>query len=98
MKYQPSQQFIKMLKDIGLETEKNLDDIKSKKKITNYKCGISNVDTEIKYGPMNLNFCVLRKEEVEKIVNEFHNEINNKYGSMENYFDKIFSLLEKKNE
>ena len=47
---------------------------------------------------MNLNFCVLRKEEVEKNVNEFHRKIKDKYGSMENYFDKIFSLLEKKNE
>ena len=96
MKYKPSKHFIDMIKDIGLETEKNLEAIKSKKKITNYKFGISNANDEIKYGLMNLDFCVVRKEETEKIVKEFHRKINDKYGSMEKYFDKIFSLL--KNE
>ena len=47
---------------------------------------------------MNLNFCVLRKEEIDKDMNEFDRKINEKYGIMEKYFEKIFSLLEKKNE
>ena len=94
--YKPSQNFINMFKDIGLETEKNLSMIKSKKKITKYKLGISNINNscDTKYGPMNLNSCVLRKKQFEKDMNEFHRKIIEKYGSMENYFDKILSLFE----
>ena len=47
---------------------------------------------------MVLNSCVLRKEEYEKVVNEFRRNIIDEYGSMENYFDKILSLFDKKNE
>ena len=98
--YKPSQNFINMLKDIGLETENNLNMIKSKKKNIKYRLGISNINDSsgTKYGPMILSSCVLRKEEYEKIVNEFRREIIDKYGSMENYFDKILSLFDKKNE
>ena len=97
--YKPSQNFINMFKDIGLETEYNLNIIKAKKKIITYKFGISNTNesNDIKYGPMNLNFCVLRKEEIEKNMNEYRRKINAKYGSMEKYFDKILSLLNKNN-
>ena len=94
MNYRPSQNFIKMFKDIGLEAEIILNMIKSRKSITNYKFGISNI-SDNKYDPINLNNCVIRKEELEKNMNEFHRNITAKYGNMENYFDKIFSLLNK---
>ena len=97
--YKPSQNFVNMLKDIGLETEKNLNMIKSKKKLK-YRLGISNINDSrsTKYGPMILNSCVLRKEEYEKNLNEFRRKITDKYGSMENYFDKILILFNNKNE
>ena len=98
--YKPSQNFINMLKDIGLETEKNLDMIKSKKKSAKYRLGISNINDSrsTKYGPMKLKSCILRKEEYDKTINEFRNDIIERYGSMENYSDKILSLIDKINE
>ena len=98
--YKPSQNFINMLKDIGLETEKNLNMIKSKKNSAKYRLGISNINDSrsTKYGPMKLKSCILRKEEYDKTINEFRRVIMERYGSMENYFDKILSLFDKKNE
>ena len=100
MGYQPSQNFINMFKDIGLETEINLRNIKSRKNIVQYSFGsnINRTSDIKKYGPINLNGCVIRKEELNKSVNEFHRNITAKYGSVDNYFKKIFSLLNKENE
>ena len=100
MGYQPSQNFINMFKDIGLETEINLRNIKSRKNIMQYSFGskINGTSDIKKYGPINLNGCVIRKEELDKSVNEFHRNTTSKYGSVDNLFKKIFSLLNKENE
>jgi len=47
---------------------------------------------------MKLKSCILRKEEYDKTINEFNKNIIERYGSMENYFDKISSLIDKINE
>ena len=98
--YKPSQNFINMLKDIGLETEKNLSMIKSNKNSAKYRLGISNINDSrgTKYGPIKLKSCILRKEEYDKTMNEFRKNIIERYGSMENYFAKISSLVDKINE